>query len=109
MKFRGKIGFSRPIEPKPGVSTHEIEERSYKGDILKDYRKWDGAETLNDDLSINNTISVVADPYLRSHFHDIKYVKWNKGCWKVNSVNFMHPRIEIHLGGVYNGPRKETT
>lgn len=108
-KFSGLIGFSETVETKPGVYTPVIVERHYRGDILRDYMKWDKAETLNDDLSINNEISVVADLYAREHLHEIKYVYWNKAYWKVTSIDLLNPRIHIHLGGVYNGPRAEKT
>lgn len=108
-KFVGVIGFAEPTENEYGVNSYIIAEKKYKGDILRDYQKWDSAETLNDDYSINNTISVVADTYARHHLYAIKYVIWDGGCWKVNSVDIKFPRIELHIGGAYNGPRKEET
>lgn len=108
-KFSGIIGFSEPIETKPGVASHQIIERRYKGDILRAYEKWDQAQTLNDDLSINNIISVVADLYAREHLQEIKYILWNNAYWKVQSIDIKFPRIELHIGGVYNGPRAEET
>ena len=108
-KFSGKIGFSETVETKPGVMSHQIIERKYRGDILRSYEKWDQTQTLNDNLSINNTISVVADLYAREHLHEIKYILWNNAYWKVQSIDIKFPRIELHIGGVYNGPRATET
>lgn len=109
-KFSGIIGFStKSTDDGYGVYTPKITEKRYRGDILRDYKKWDSAETLNDDLSLNNTISVVADLYAKNHLHEIKYVLWNGGCFKVQSIDLKFPRIELHIGGVYNGPRAEET
>lgn len=101
-KFYGKIGFAESIDTSPGVWTEEIVERSYYGDVLSNVRRLEGAQQVNDDLNINNRISILADPYVTDHFHDIRYIELFGTRWKVNSVDVQFPRLILTIGNVYN-------
>lgn len=102
-KFCGKIGFIETQETSPGVWTEIVIERIYYGDLLRNTRRWDSSEYLNDNLSISNQISIVADPYAYENFHSIKYAEFMNAKWKVISVDVQYPRLILDLGGVYNG------
>lgn len=104
-KFSGVIGYSESVETSPGVWTQKITERKARGDVLRNYRKWEGTENLNDNLVINNTISIVADKYAYDHIFAIKYVKYMGVEWKVENVEIQPPRLILSLGGVYNGEK----
>ena len=62
-----------------------------------------GAETVNDNVVISNQISIIADPFAMSNFHNIKYVEYMGTRWKITSVDVQYPRLLLTLGGVYNG------
>lgn len=79
-------------------------ERDYVGDVLRNTRKLQSGESVNDDLSVDNSISIVADAYANEHFFAIRYVMWAGVRWKVSNVEVQHPRLLLRLGGVYNGP-----
>lgn len=104
MKFIGKIGFWEPSkETDPGIYKPVIVERPYRGDILKDYRRFQPeADKQNEDLVIRNRISIVSDLYMTQHLSSIRYVKWSGVKWKVTSLETIPPRIILDLGGVYN-------
>lgn len=102
-KFCGKIGFIETQETSPGVWTEIVIERIYYGDLLRNTRRLDSSEYLNDNLSISNQISIVADPYAYENFHSIKYAEFMNAKWKVISVDVQYPRLILDLGGVYNG------
>ncbi len=105
MKFSGKIGFwSEDVETKPGVFKPDILERSYRGDVLRDIRRFQNAENQqNDNLSLNNRISIISDLYMQNNWSSIKYVLWRGVKWKANSIDIgSYPRVIIELGGVYN-------
>lgn len=104
MKFFGVIGFVNSEETKPDVYEEVATERSYYGDVTKNYKKWEASENLNDNININNSISIVADPFLYEHFFAIRYVEWMGTKWKVNNVEIQYPRLILSVGGVYNGP-----
>lgn len=81
-----------------------IVERAYVGDILRNTRRLQSGESVNDDLSVNNMISIVADPYANENFFAIRYVQWMGTLWKVTEVEVQSPRLLLRLGGKYNGP-----
>ena len=101
-KWFGKIGFAEPYEV-DGVVKDRIVEREYFGDVLRNNRRWQETSKINDDLNVNNQISIVADPYALNTFHAIKYVEFMGSLWKVNSVEVSFPRLVLEVGGVYNG------
>lgn len=104
-KFYGVIGYGEPVESAPGVWTDDIVEYNYYGDVIRNSRKIQEGEYLNNDLSVGNSISVVADAYAHEHFFAMKYIKWAGTLWTVAKVEVESPRLILRLGGVYNGPK----
>lgn len=104
-KFAGKVGYGVPQEGAPGVWADEIVERSYFGDVLRNTRRLSEGENLNNDLSVGNSISIVADAYANDHFFAIRYVEWAGALWTVTTVDVESPRLILRLGEVYNGPK----
>ena len=103
-KFHGEIGYGESVESVPGVWRDTIVERKYNGDVIKNTRTLRQGEPINDDLSVGNSISIVADAYANDHFFAIRYVKWAGTRWTVPEVTVESPRLLLRLGGVYNGP-----
>lgn len=105
MKFFGKVGYGIPGEVQNGVWADTITEHFYYGDVERDSRRVVSADRVNSDISVSNTISILADPYALDHFHAIKYVEWAGALWDVEDVEARSPRLILRLGGVYDGPR----
>lgn len=104
-KFFGPIGYAVTTETRPGVWMDSIEERDYFGDVIRDTSRWTTSQdSTNDDLTINNQISIVADPYALNHFHAMKYIGYAGAYWKITAVEPKYPRLILSIGGVYNGP-----
>ena len=105
-KFYGEIGYGETVETPPGsgVYVDDISERKYYGDVVRNTRKLQEGEYLNNDLSVSNSISIVADAYANEHFFAIRYIKWAGTLWTVSDVEVQSPRLILRLGGVYNGP-----
>lgn len=101
-RFAGKIGFVKTVEREGSVWEEEIIEKPYKGDTVRDARRWEKPQEVNDSLTISNEINIVADSYMLSNYAFIKYVEWNGIKWKVNYIEINRPRIRLTLGGVYN-------
>lgn len=104
-KYFGKVGFAESVKTKPGVVTERFVERPYYGDVLRNFRNLQSADQLNDDLSINNELSIVADPYIQQNFHAIRYAEFMGTRWKVTKVEVQYPRLILTLGGIYNAPK----
>ena len=102
-KWYGKIGFIKQVEKKPGVYVSETIERNYYGDIIRNTRRLQTSDKLNDDINVSNEISIVADPFARENFHAMRYIEFMGTKWKVSSVEVQYPRLILSLGGVYNG------
>lgn len=102
-KFYGIIGFAESEETVPGVWTDGITERNYSGDVIRNVKRWNSGDKVNDDLTVNNEISILADMFAFGNFHNMKYVKWMGVYWKISSIDIQRPRIRLQLGGVYNG------
>nr|DAI32383.1 MAG TPA: hypothetical protein [Caudoviricetes sp.]DAT18485.1 MAG TPA: hypothetical protein [Caudoviricetes sp.]DAZ03466.1 MAG TPA: hypothetical protein [Caudoviricetes sp.] len=102
-KFYGKIGYASTVETKPGVYEEQIVERSYYGDLIRNTRRLQSADQVNDDINISNEISIVADPYATNNFHTMRYAVFMGTKWKISNVEVSYPRLILTLGGVYNG------
>lgn len=104
-KFSGAIGYARLLESAPGVWTDSIFEKNYRGDIILDQRRVQPGDNVNDDVTLDNSISIVADAYAYENLGFMKYIVWNNVAWKVKSFAINRPRIVIQIGGIYNGER----
>lgn len=103
MKFVGAVGFETSVEVRPSNWQPVIVERKYRGDITRVSRSVQSSEKVNDDITINNEIEILADAFAFENFSNIKYVVWMKTKWKVNSITVEAPRLILEIGGVYNG------
>ena len=100
-KWFGKIGYAETEETSPGVWKEQIVEREYYGDLIRNTRRLQTADKVNDDINISNEISIVADPYAMSNFHSIRYAEFMGAKWKISSVEVSYPRLILTLGGLY--------
>ena len=109
-RFYGRVGYGVSVQELDaedkgtGVWVDDIVERSYYGDVIRNARNLREGENLNFDLSVQNSISILADAYANEHFFAIRYVEWAGVLWTVSSVEVQSPRLLLRLGEVYNGP-----
>jgi len=103
VKFYGPVGFVESVTKRPGVKTNKPIEFLYSGDVLKRSVKYQNGESVNDSITVQQQISILADPYARSHISSLRYVKWMDTAWKVTDISVQYPRIILTLGGAYNG------
>lgn len=101
-KWFGEIGFVVTTQTSPGVWKEQAVKRNYYGDLLRNTRRLQTTDKLNDDIDISNEISIVADPFAYENFHSIRYVEFMGAKWKVASVEVQHPRLILSIGGLYN-------
>lgn len=104
-RFYGKVGYGVSVETAPGVWKDSITEIPYFGDVVKNTRQLHDGSKINDDLTVNNSISIVADAFANQNIFAIRYVEWMGGLWEVTDVQVQIPRLLLSLGGVYNGPK----
>lgn len=102
-KYYGPIGFAESVESAPGVHVEKIVERNYYGELVRNSRRLQSANQLNDDINISNEISIVADPYADKNFHMMRYIEFMGTKWKISNVEVQPPRLILTVGGVWNG------
>jgi hypothetical protein len=105
-RYHGVVGYGESVEDPPGSGVYVdlITEFPYTGDVIRNTRKLENGKSVNDDISVGNSISIVADQYAIEHFFNIRYVDWAGSLWTVTNVEVQRPRLILSLGRVYNGP-----
>lgn len=102
-KFYGVVGYAETAETAPGVWQEQIIEREYFGELIRNIRKLQTTNRLNDNIDITNEVSILADPYANENFHAMRYIKFMGTKWKISSVEVRYPRLILTVGGVYTG------
>lgn len=110
-RYRGMVGFAtyRPAESDSDVMVEDYEERAYTGDFNRISRRLENNGQVNDDVTISNEISIVADPYATENFQQIRYATYMKSKWKVTNVQVQYPRLILTLGGLYHAEPEGST
>lgn len=103
-RFHSVIGFGTSVEKAAGVFVDEIVERKYFGDVIRNTRRLQEHQEVNQNLIVDNSISIVADAYASENFLAMRYVSWMGSLWIITNVEVQRPRLILRLGGVYSGP-----
>jgi hypothetical protein len=107
-RFYGNVGFGIQTETSPGVWQDVITEHDYYGDILRISVNNQDRSTVNNNIVINNEISIISDDFAFANFANIRYVNWMGVNWIVTNITVQYPRLILTIGGVYNGEVPET-
>lgn len=100
-RYYGIIGFATQVETEPGIWVDSIERRPYKGEVVRNGRRFDASDNINDDFAITNQFSIVSDAFLYSHIPALRYLEYLGTKFKITSVEIDRPRVNISVGGVY--------
>lgn len=105
-RFCGKIGFAVSAENPVGSGrwSETVTERTYYGDVTRDSWINQGGDKVVQDVNISNSFSIIADAYMKANLGVMRYVKYGGMAWKIDRVEILYPRINLTVGGVYNGP-----
>ena len=103
-KWFGAIGYAETVETAPGVWDEQITKHNYYGDILSNSSRWDqNQNSTNDNINVNNRISIVADPFAMENFYKMRFIEFMGANRKITNVQVQYPRLVITMGGVWNG------
>ena len=104
-KWFGKVLYSNTeeVETSPGVWVDKPIVKEYYGDMVRNHKRYEQTQQLNDNLTLQNEISIVADPYALQNFQYIRAVEIMGTLWRVTAVDVQYPRLTLSVGGVYNG------
>lgn len=104
-RFFGEVGFAEVnVEIRPGVWDDIVVERKYYGDTVRNSRRFQDGSAIVDGISVENSISILADAYANERIDAMRYVRWMGSLWEISTVEVQRPRLLLRLGGVYNGP-----
>ena len=107
-RFSGTVGFLKTEETDPenhpSVYKEILVEKRYYGDVLSNSRRWDQNGNLNDNLVINNRISIVADRFATENLGAMRCVRWHGDTWKITNAELQYPRVILTIGGQYHEP-----
>ena len=104
-KYFGNIGFVHTTESSPGVYLEEVQRKPYSGEVIKSSSRVQQGPNVNDDIVINNVVSIISDPFADNNYFAIRFLEMAGASWKVTNVELRRPRLLLTLGGVYNGPK----
>ena len=101
-KWFGKIGFEGQTVETASVFTEEMVEREYYGDVLEWGRQLQAGDGVNDNVTFQNRLSIVADPFAHENFGSMRYAEFGSVKWKVADVKVQYPRLILTFGGIYH-------
>lgn len=103
-RFYGAIGFIETVNDGTGVWEEKETVRYYYGDLNNNVRRWEvqNDKGVNDNLSLNNNISIIADRFAYDNISAMKWVEMFGQRWKVTSAEINYPRITIFFGDRWN-------
>jgi hypothetical protein len=101
MKWYGQLAYRDSVEVEPGIWEDQITEVNKFGDVLRNYSSNQQGSKINDDITVSNQISIIADPQLLESFHKIIYITFGGAKWRVSNVEVRYPRLIVTLGSLY--------
>lgn len=91
------------VESAPGIYNEDILVRNVPGDLQYKPVRWTEGELNQDMVKANHQLSIMGDEALMDDFSRAAYVVWQNQRWTVTNVSYVRPRINLTLGGIYNG------
>ena len=102
-KYHGMIGFAIQNELSPGVFVDQVVEREYFGDVINtSFGNQQSSLGVNDDLRLNNRISIVSNTFAIENLAFMRYVTYMGVKWEITNIEPQYPRLILSIGGVYN-------
>lgn len=102
-KINGVFGYAIQEETAPGVWSDTIVEKPFSGDLLQNANRWEASGKVNDNISFDNKISVLGNPYTNTNWQFMKFVRLSTGAaWKISKVEIVKPRLILTMGGIYH-------
>lgn len=108
-KFSGYAGFAVQIDKGNGIWKEEIVEKLVKGDLLNEVWRHQASSKVNEDISVTNRISILADQFVNANKQSLLYVVMDGVPWKVTTVEVQRPRLILNIGGLYNGKHPDVS
>ena len=86
MKCSGKIGYARTEETSPGIYQEIITEKQYYGDVVRNTTQIVDSNTINANIKLNNSISVLCNNYMSENLWHSKSQNGKLAVWKLKII-----------------------
>ena len=106
VKYFGPIGYGISVEKAPGVWIDEVIERNSYGDVLRNALGNSAGDKTNMDVTISNSVSIVADEFAVNNAASMRYLTWRGVRWVVANITIEPPRLVLRLGELYDGRKR---
>lgn len=101
MRYSGEIGFEIPVNKGHGVHGFKKVVKPCFGDVVRADMSIEKND-VNSDISLNNAISILADPFISTNFMYARYITFMNEKWSISTVDLnKYPRIIINIRGLY--------
>jgi hypothetical protein len=102
MRFSGNIGIaSGQIEPSPGVFEEQFEEIKVTGTMRRNSARWSSMKSS--EPRAKHILSIIPPETSTVDINEVVYIWWKGRKWSVVDIEYIHPRVQLTLGGLYNG------
>lgn len=101
-KYSGLIGFKEDQKVVDGIVSSGYKEVKLKGDVLSNVRTFQESQKKYDNISIGNSLSLVASEYAFNNCSRMRYAVYAGQKWKIESIEVKRPRIIVKLGDIWN-------
>ena len=102
-KWSANIGFNTLVETEPGYWEEQIVEKHYTGDVITHSIKRQNSESVNQNINISSSISIIANPFANKHCSEMTYITYMGAKWKISDISPEFPRLKLTIGDLYNG------
>lgn len=102
-KFSGLVGYVNEVETSPGIWKPEVTERLMRGDIYSGSSSAPTSDKVNNDIRMQGKISLLGDEFAYGNFMYMRYIYLHGAKWEITAVEVKRPRLNVTLGGVWNG------
>jgi len=104
MRYAGLIGVKLPPEEvSPGVWHPRVKTIKVRGKIYALKVSWSSGTLQQETPRATHKLTFIGTAELLSDSLLPLWVEWQGTKWEVISVDYQRPRIELRIGGVYNG------
>ena len=81
-----------------------ITERKYYADVNRESYSQQYTTSINQDIRLSNSISILSDKYILDNYEFLRYVKFRGSRYTVASIEEDYPRLNLTFGSLYAGP-----
>src|SRR5690625_3109642 len=101
-KYSGLVGYGIQTETTPGVWKTVDTPRMMKGDFYMESSRHQNGDKVNEDISLNHRISLMADEWVMKHYPLMRWIEIDGIKWELTSEVLIRSSFIVNVGCLYN-------